>query len=149
MQATRTKSSDRLVLHNRLPELERLAAWIEDVARDTALAADVTFALQLCLEEAVANIIMYGGAPADARIVVQITQADGNVAAVIEDTAGAFDPTQVPPRARPVSLDETRIGELGVHLIRHYSSEMAYERRRDHNRLTLRFDRSKAPAAWT
>jgi serine/threonine-protein kinase RsbW len=149
MQATRTKSSDRLVLRSSLPELERLASWIEDIARNADLAADMAFALQLCLEEAVANIVMYGGAPDDAPIVVDIARADGSVTATIEDSALPFDPTKVPVRAKAASLDETRIGELGVHLMRHYSSEMHYERLEDRNRLTLRFDRSNAPAAWT
>ena len=37
----------------------RLAGWIEGWAQ-RGVSADVSFAVQLCLEEAVANIIMYG-----------------------------------------------------------------------------------------
>jgi anti-sigma regulatory factor (Ser/Thr protein kinase) len=108
----------------------------------------MAFALQLCLEEAVANIVMYGGAPEAAAIAIEIAHSGGIVKATVEDSARPFDPTQVPPRQQPTSLDETRVGELGVHLIRQYSSEMRYERRDDRNLLTLRFDRAKAPAAW-
>jgi anti-sigma regulatory factor (Ser/Thr protein kinase) len=147
MQATATTASDRIILRTSLSELGRLAAWIEDLARRASLTPEIAFALQLCLEEAAANIVMYGGTPDDAQIIIQIARADGAVTAIIEDSARPFDPTQVPPRAKPVSLDEARIGELGVHLIRHYSSEMRYERWEDRNRLMLRFDPSKTPAA--
>lgn len=145
MQAVVITGSDRLVLRSTLDELERLAIWIESVAGNARLDSEQTFALQLCLEEAVANIVMYGGAADDAPIIIQIAQSDGALTAIIEDSARAFDPTQVPPRARPASLHQARIGELGVHLIRHYSSRMRYERQDDRNRLTLTFDRSKAP----
>ena len=46
-----------MVLHNDLAELKRLAAWIEGWARQ-GVSSDVSFAVQLCLEEAVANVIM-------------------------------------------------------------------------------------------
>ena len=51
----------RLVLHNDVAELQRLAGWIEGFAQ-YSISSDVSFAVQLCLEEAVANIIMYGAA---------------------------------------------------------------------------------------
>jgi len=47
----------RLVLRNDLAELDRLAGWIEGWAQQS-LSPDLSFAVQLCLEEAVANIIV-------------------------------------------------------------------------------------------
>ena len=49
----------RLVLRNDLAELTRLAGWIEGWAQQ-GVSPDISFAVQLCLEEAVANVIMYG-----------------------------------------------------------------------------------------
>jgi anti-sigma regulatory factor (Ser/Thr protein kinase) len=144
MQTEATTGSKRLVVRSRLDELQRLATWAETVASDTGLSSEQAFAIQLCLEEAVANIIMYGGAADDAPITVQIVPSAGAVSAIIEDSARAFDPTKVTPRAKPVSLDQARVGELGVHLIRHYSSRMHYERHDDRNRLTLTFGRPQA-----
>ena len=144
MQAVAETRSSRLVLQSRLGELQRLASWVETTQREASLTSEEAFALQLCLEEAVANIVMYGGAAHDALIAVQIAPSAGAVTAVIEDMACAFDPTQVSSLTKPLSLHEACIGGLGVHLIRHYSSQMRYERREDRNRLTLIFDRSKA-----
>lgn len=146
MHATRTAGGDRLVLWTNLSEIERLTEWIEGIASKAGLATDTIFALHLCLEEAVANVIMYSGASEDAPISVHFTPEDGGATVVIEDGGRPFDPTGLPPRVKPASLDESRIGELGVHLIRHYSSAMRYERIDGRNRLTLTFD-SKSPAA--
>ncbi len=65
----------RLVLRNDLAELERLAGWIEGWAQQS-VSPDVSFAVQLCLEEAVANVIMYGGAKDD-RLEIAV-ELEGN-----------------------------------------------------------------------
>jgi anti-sigma regulatory factor (Ser/Thr protein kinase) len=60
----------RLVLRNDLAELDRLAGWIEGWAQQN-LSPDLSFAVQLCLEEAVANIIMYSVAK-DGRLEIAV-----------------------------------------------------------------------------
>jgi DNA-binding winged helix-turn-helix (wHTH) protein/anti-sigma regulatory factor (Ser/Thr protein kinase) len=129
-----------LVLRTELAELERLAIWIQNLAQPAALPPDMLFALQLCAEEAVANIIMYGGAQ-DARqeIAVEVVHNAREVVVIIEDSGPQFDPTQVPPPSKPASLDEAWIGKLGVHLIRSFATDMSYELREGRNQLTLRF----------
>ena len=75
----------RLLLHRDLAELERLAVWIEGWAV-RELSANLLFAVQLCLEEAFANIIMYS-TPTDDRleIVVEVERRDQTLVARIED----------------------------------------------------------------
>jgi anti-sigma regulatory factor (Ser/Thr protein kinase) len=130
----------RLLLHNDLAELERLAGWIVSWMHE-GVALDSSFAIQLCLEEAVANIIMYAAAE---EIAVELARNGGTLVACIEDTGQQFDPTQVPPPAIAKSLEEAKVGGLGIHLIRRFASGMDYERRDGRNRLTLRFAESPA-----
>jgi anti-sigma regulatory factor (Ser/Thr protein kinase) len=136
--------SSRLVLHNDLAELKRLAAWIEVWARQ-GVSSDVSFAVQLCLEEAVANVIMYGGV-SDSRlkIVIEIERNGTTLVARVVDNGRQFDPTQAPPPSMPTSLVKAKIGDLGIHLMRSFASGMHYERRDGCNRLTLRFKESRA-----
>lgn len=129
--------SERLVLRSDLAELERLAGWLEDWARENVSPA-VSFAVQLCLEEAVANVIMYGGTD-QLEIAVEVERNDGALVALIEDNGRQFDPTQAPAPLRATSLQDATIGDLGIHLMRSFASGMHYERRNGRNRLTLRF----------
>src|SRR5262245_21311353 len=82
-------SARRLLLYGDLAELKRLAIWLEGWATQD-LSANISFAVQVCLEEAIANIIMYG------------TSTDDQLEIVVEVEHG----------------DQTLIARLGVHSIR-------------------------------
>jgi serine/threonine-protein kinase RsbW len=140
-----TLDASRLVLHSDVAELERLAGWIEGWAQRSALSPDVSFAMALCLEEAVANVIMYGGGEDDRlEIKVEVERDAGTSIVRIEDNGRHFDPTQAPSPPVAASLEEATIGNVGVHLMRSFASDMRYERRNGLNRLTLRFLESQA-----
>jgi serine/threonine-protein kinase RsbW len=132
-------SAKRLLLHRDLAELERLAIWLEGWAmRD--LSPELSFAIQVCLEEAVANIIMYSATTDDRlEIVIEVERRNQSLVAQIEDNGSAFDPTQVPRPPIPTSLAEAKVGNLGIHLMRSFASDMHYERRDSRNRLTMQF----------
>src|SRR5262245_45963580 len=129
----------KLLLHRDLAELERLAVWIEGWA-NWDLSPELSFAVQVCLEEAVANIIMYSTTADDRlEIVVEVERSDRALVAWIEDNGSAFDPTQVPRPPVPASLAEAKVGNLGIHLMRSFANGLHYERRDSRNRLTIRF----------
>jgi len=132
----------RLLLHRDLAELERLAVWIEGWAmRD--LSASLSFAVQVCLEEAVANIMMYSAAKdAPLKIIVEVERRDQTLVARIEDNGSAFDPTQVPRPPVPTSLTQAKVGNLGIHLMRSFVSCMHYERHDSRKRRALKIARA-------
>ncbi len=131
----------RLELRSDLNELPRLSAFARTVGRDEGLDADRIFALELCLEEAVANIIVHDGSEIDAKkqISVTISKDAHALVACLEDDGSLFDPTNIGVPPAPASLEEARVGGLGVHLIRKLATEMRYERIENRNRLTLVF----------
>ena len=53
-------TQDRLDLRSELSEIQRLHAWIEDLASRYAISGNLQFAMDLCLEEALCNIIQHG-----------------------------------------------------------------------------------------
>jgi serine/threonine-protein kinase RsbW len=130
--------ANRLELRGDLSELRRLAGWIKARAPQV-IAADTLFAVQLCLEEAVANIILHGDATDDRQIAIELERDGGTLIARIEDTGWEFDPTQFRPRSVAKSLEEAKVGDYGIHLMRCFASGMHYERQEGRNRLTLRF----------
>jgi serine/threonine-protein kinase RsbW len=132
--------ANRLELRSDLAELKRLAGWLKAQAQQE-LSADTSFAIQLCLEEAVANIIMHGGGAKDdrLRIAIELERNAGTLVASSEDSGRAFDPTQFPPPSVAKSLEEAEVGDYGIHLMRCFATGMHYERQEGRNRLTLRF----------
>jgi len=135
----------RLVLRGDLAELDRLASWIERWA-EGRVPPDTTFALALCLEEAVANIIRHGGAEA-AEIAIEL-ECDGEaLRARVEDCGREFDPTRFPAPIAATSLGNAKVGDLGIHLMRSFADGMHYERRGQRNLSTFRFAWSRTSVA--
>jgi len=143
MQATATESvaaaadDNRLVLHEIPSAIDRLARWLRRWANERALPAEVSFALGVCLEQAVANIVMACEAERDeAEIVVEIARTAIAVIARVEDNG---PPLGYAAQSKMSSLDKARMGDLGARLMRSFASGIEYERLGDRNRLTLRF----------
>lgn len=141
-----TSQPERLVLRNEMADLPQLSHWIEACTRRD-MSSDVAFAVALCLEEAVVNIIMHNGKEGDRlEIAVELARERGAVTASVVDNGREFDPTRVAPPAPAASLTEAKVGDLGIHLIRSFASEMRYQRNGDRNRLMLRFVESREVA---
>ena len=131
-----------LVLGRDLAELGRMAAWADGFARRANLSDSVTFGLQLCLEEAVSNVIRHGIAPAERpEILVMLDAAGDQVTAQIEDEGQPFDPCQFQARQRAPSLEEAESSGFGIPLMHRFATAMSYERSGSRNRLILKFDR--------
>ncbi|MGH8489851.1 MAG: ATP-binding protein [Gammaproteobacteria bacterium] len=123
-----------------ISEMRRLARWVRDISHLLALPDDIAFRLDLCLEEAVHNIIKYGYSDQGPhQIDVKISYDADSLALEVEDDGIAFDPLSVPVLVRPSTLAEAKIGGWGVHLIRQFSDRCHYERRGEKNRLQLLF----------
>ena len=90
---------------------------------------------------------MYGAARNERlEIAVELERNGATLIARIEDNGRQFDPTRAPPPVVATSLEQAKVGDLGIHLMRSFASGMDYERREGRNRLTLRFVESTSPA---
>jgi anti-sigma regulatory factor (Ser/Thr protein kinase) len=143
VQAAATESiaaatdGSRLTLHDIPTATDRLARWLRRWANERALPAEVSFALGVCLEQAVANIVMACETECDeVEIVVEIERTAVTVIARVEDNGC---PLAYAPQSKLSSLDKARMGDLGARLMRSFASGIEYERLGDRNRLTLRF----------
>jgi anti-sigma regulatory factor (Ser/Thr protein kinase) len=121
-----------------LSGLARLGDWVDEVVTQLALDASAAYALRLCVEEAVANVVMHGVPTGGPDAVTLRVHADTQALCIaIEDQCVAFDPLLVAPPEHPSTLAEVRAGGLGIHLMRQYADSIAYARLDDTNRLTL------------
>jgi anti-sigma regulatory factor (Ser/Thr protein kinase) len=126
-----------IVLDPRAEAMTRLSAWLDTQEEALELPPKVAFALRLCLEEAVLNIVNHGGA--DAPVIVRLHPAETELTAEIVDRGPPFDPRIAPEPAKPANLREAAIGGLGIHLIRNFAARIEYDTAADGNRLTLHF----------
>ncbi|HEY1806170.1 MAG TPA: ATP-binding protein [Terracidiphilus sp.] len=136
------KPVSRLTLGSRLEDLTLLWRWVEARSAEHAIPPDTEFAIQLCLEEAVSNIIRhgYGGHPGHALTVETIPAETGNLVFRIEDQAAPFNPLDEPDEPPALkSIDDLPPGGQGIRLLRKFAGTITYERLAGGNRLTIGF----------
>lgn len=115
-----------------------LADWVTAVSESLALSVADSFALRLCIEEVVANLVMHAvsGEGSDTIGLSVHTVADGLLVNV-EDTCLPFDPMTV-RKPGPEHLTETAgVGGLGIHLLRQYARDIEYSSQAGTNTLSF------------
>ena len=127
-----------LVLKNEISEINKLAIFIEELGEALNLAPDLVFNLNLVLEEAVSNVILYAYPKEEQQeIVLTANKTDKNLIFVLTDSGKEFDPTQAPDADVTISAEERQIGGLGIFLIRQIMNKVEYHRIDGKNVLTL------------
>ena len=134
---------DRIVLSSDLSEMNRVFPWIDALASQYEIAESIQFAINLCLEEAVSNVIRHGYANQAGRfIAVRFTvSGEGNLVFTIDDEAPPFNPLEAPTLPPFDEQGETRIGGHGVRLILEFADTLEYEPTSTGNRLHIGFSK--------
>ena len=129
---------DTLVIPNRLDELTTVSDWINGVAGQHGISAEITFRLDLVLTEAVTNVIKYAYDDDETHtITISLQFSESMFSIELSDDGRPFDPTRHPEVTLPRSLKEAGEGGLGIHLIRNYTDEYHYRRQDNNNILTM------------
>ena len=127
-----------ILLHNDVRQIPQLASFVETIAAEMGLEQGLTMSLNLALEEAVTNIILYAYPEgADGLVDVEALLGDSRLTFVVSDSGKAFDPTSVPAADISSPLKERPVGGLGIHMVRSIMDSVRYERRDGKNILTL------------
>ena len=128
----------KLVLTNEIAEINKLALFIEELGEELNLSPELVFNLNLVLEEAVSNVILYAYPKEEQQeIVLTAKKTDKNLIFVLTDSGKEFDPTQAPDADVTLSAEERQIGGLGIFLIRQIMNTVEYQRIDGKNVLTL------------
>jgi anti-sigma regulatory factor (Ser/Thr protein kinase) len=129
-----------LTLRNDRAEVARLAIWIDGLVAPLGLSSHTTHALQLCLEEAITNIVSYAFEPETSHDVrVALWRDDAALHAEVTDDGRPFDPLSHALPGPPQDLQSATIGGLGIKLMRSYAERIDYQRSGLTNRLSLTF----------
>ncbi|MGO9324710.1 MAG: ATP-binding protein [Terracidiphilus sp.] len=142
------KHVSRLTLKSQLDDMASLWPWVEALIAQFAIPSDTAFAIHLCLEEAISNVIRHGynGDPGHTLTVDCASPNAHEVVFTIEDQAPPFDPLEpehIEELVEPSPEDFLRPGGRGILLMRKFASTIKYERLETGegggNRLTIGF----------
>lgn len=135
-----------LVMRNDIQQIPTLAEWVDSLE----LPAEMNMQIQLALEEAVSNVMLYAYPEKAGQVLVEFAKTTTNdqrpttndqrpttIVFTITDSGIPFDPTQQAEADTSLSAEERQIGGLGIHLVRQIMDEVRYERFEEKNILTL------------
>jgi len=127
-----------LTLHNDIREIPQLSAFVESVSEEASLVMGVTMSLNLALEEAVTNVMMYAYPEGTVGLViVEASLEEDTLVFVLRDKGKPFDPTAAPEADITLGVEERPIGGLGIFLVRQIMDSVRYVREGDENVLIL------------
>lgn len=130
----------------RFEEVRRTLAWIESRAQGLDLSEDQAYALRLCAEELLTNVVLHNkekapdGTPLRVRVTLAVTP--DSVALTIEDNGAPFDIVNAPSKTADQPLDLLQPGGLGVGLVKRFASRLKYDRTTDGNKVVAEFRQS-------
>ena len=119
-------------MRNDIQQIPTLAEWIETIG----LPQELNMPINLALEEAVSNVMLYAYPGKSGQVLVECDKSD-KLVFTITDSGVPFDPTQQADPDITLSVEERAIGGLGIHLVRQLMDDIRYERKDNKNILTL------------
>jgi anti-sigma regulatory factor (Ser/Thr protein kinase) len=124
---------------NIAPDAKTVPRLRDDVAsflRSAGVDARAVHDVSLVLEELLTNVLQHSGAsgrPASIALTVEPDRVSGEIG----DWGKPFDPRDAPPPDLTASLEDRRIGGLGVHLVRRLTTALNYRRESNQNWTTF------------
>jgi serine/threonine-protein kinase RsbW len=119
-----------------MSEVIATAQWLDGIAERNGLPSDAVFALHICSEEILTNILRHSGSSGP-RIEVSLAILSDRIELIVEDDGAPFDVTQAVPRKIEGDILTVEPGGLGVQLIQQFASSLEYGRGGLGNRLLV------------
>lgn len=148
------RPSDALRIAAHADEVRRASEWLDAACERHGVPEHQADRLQLTLNEALANVIVHGGAsaraaPIDLGLTLEADRDTAWALVTVHDAGVPFDPTSAPARAAPRSLAEAVPGGRGITIMRRCTDRLDYRHDAGLNRLTfgVRWVASPAPTA--
>ena len=126
-------------LKSNLSELDALCQKLEKFGESMGLSKKCIFEANLALDELFTNIISYGFDDKNEHTIrITISLQNDELVFNIEDDGMPFNPTEAETPDLECTIEECRIGGLGIHLAKNLMDEVCYQRCKDKNILTLK-----------
>ncbi|MBR1569673.1 MAG: SpoIIE family protein phosphatase [Bacteroidales bacterium] len=132
------KSERHLMLRNDIQQIPQLAEFIEAIAEEKSLDQSLAMGLNLALEEAVTNVIMYAYPKgSDGLVDIEAIIRKDSLEFIISDSGKPFDPTLAPEADVKLGVQDRPIGGLGIYLVKKLMDNVSYKRENGKNILSM------------
>ncbi len=115
----------------------RAAAAFDEFCRNWGVPAETRRRFQIALDEILSNIVRHGYRGRTGTIALTFSHDGPSVSVDVVDSGPAFDPRQVPAPDTSLPIESRRPGGLGIMFAEQLIDELSYERRDEHNHVTL------------
>ncbi len=128
-----------LFVDNQMNELSKVVDFLDELGEEWELPAGLVFSLNLVLEEALTNIILYGFEDANPHVIeIEFNKTEGDELSItLSDDGQPYDPTLKADPDLTLSVEERPIGGLGIFLIKKIMDKVEYQRNNNKNLLIL------------
>jgi anti-sigma regulatory factor (Ser/Thr protein kinase) len=130
-----------LQIMNDLMELRSMSAWLHKTCENLAVPESVAKDIDLCANEAVANIILYAYEDHEQhQINIRLElKKNQELSVTIQDDGNPFDPFKAILPEFYDKIGDVQIGGMGIQLMRSLANECRYCRLNGKNIVTLCF----------
>jgi serine/threonine-protein kinase RsbW len=125
-----------------LTDASAATAWVGRQVAATDLAEDVRYNIEVCVEEALANLVEHARPLRGGKDIAVSVTVDGDGATIaVTDRCVPFDSAQAAPTPAPEAgqVGALQVGGRGLRLMRAFASELTYRTTEGRNELTMRF----------
>ncbi|MDP2304289.1 MAG: ATP-binding protein [Ignavibacteria bacterium] len=123
-----------LVISSRISELETVRKFTDNLCLNYNIDAGIAYKFNLAFEELLSNIVFYGYDDESIHEIEILFSYDiVKLSATIKDDGKAFNPLEKAEPDTSLSIDERKIGGLGIHLVRKMMDEVRYKREGEFN----------------
>lgn len=128
-----------LALRSELAACASAQRALHDLLQPLAPSPRASFGLDLVLEEWLMNQVRHAhpGSSGPAPVWLTAWLTPDTLTLQLADRGVPFDPLAHPAPVAPTRLDDAQPGGLGLHLLRRYAQQLAYERVDGENRLLV------------
>ena len=132
------KNTRHLTLKNDVRQVSRLAGFVDGLLADNHLDPGLSTKINLALEEAATNVILYAYPPGtEGKMDLDAVRTENGLQFTLTDSGKAFDPTAAPEADLSASVENRPVGGLGIHLVRTIMDRVSYRRADGKNVLTM------------
>lgn len=108
-------------------ELATIREFVAQAGRDLGLDERRIYDLQLAVDEACANVVQHGYGGQGGEIEITVERDEEEVRVTLRDWGTSFDPQAVPAPDVTASLEQRRLGGLGLFLINQVMDDVSFE----------------------